>query len=543
MGRVSAVKLAKYLAREVMYRGFRSGGPLTPRTYGWGGGRRRQPSALSSNMYAILYAIMSFSAAMPFFFRSGPLALLPVTILYALGLTVLLGIGLAFSLIQVTPFTSTFISEGVVDLLRLLPLSEGEVFRTYLAALYLYWGGASLAALYIPFLGVSAYASLTNGLPATYVGVGAFTAASVVTFAPFLGVIIGAYSYLTRRRVSMRAASTALWLASFILMYLFYSLMPKIIEAMAGTAPALESFGWAIPFVGPLFSVADPVKLALSVCETLAIVVATYRFASAKVRTILVGGEYAVAAAPTLVRPAGLRVMGALKAMVWKDVKLLSREPRRLASLLYLAIFPIIIVFVNGGPHSSGSFGQAFSYLAAYMVGGLSGMGVDNLFFVEGSAAPLLYALPVDRRFIALSKALATSSITLPIAVAVGAIATYLSGGPSAAAFGAAVAGMLNLGTSLLNSYINVKMVPQEPSEWNPMTFGITAGRRAFRGIVKVLMSVACGIVPMVIALALPLALHLSGATLHLIMLAYPAAILAAGAAAVARLKGKTLTE
>ncbi len=542
MGGVSTVRLAKYLTMEIMYRGFcRVGGVLPQGIHRWGAGRRRKPSAFANIViYSILYTIMSLSAALPLVFRKGVLAYIPVAMLYALGLTILLGIGLMFSLIQVTPFTSTFIREGVVDLLRTLPLSEGEAFRTYLVALYLFWGEVSLALLYVPYLAISAYALVREGLPPTYLGVGVFTAAALMEFTSFLGIILGTYSYVTRRRLSMRAVSTAFWLASFLLTYMFYTATPRIIEAFAGMAPTFERLGWAIPFIGPLFSIADPARLALSVAETSALVAATYRFAVLKVRSVLVGGEYTVAAVATAVKPVGLRVMGAFKAMVWKDIKLLGRDPRRLASMLYLAAIPIMLLF-SGGSLSSGAgrLGWALYYLVAYMAGGLSGLGVDNLFLVEGSAAPLLYSLPLDRRFIALSKAITTSIVTLPIAAGVSVAVAYIIGNPASRALCVLIACMLNLGVSLLLSSINVRGIPKEPSEWNSLTLSATAGRK----VIKILIGVACGAIPMVLTLVLLPALSGKPYLEYPLILAYPTAILAAGIALVASLRGETLTD
>ncbi len=530
------LRIAKNLTKEVTYRGFRgvAASAFTPVAKPSSGKERVRVSIAKSNVLgAIFYSIVSFSASLPL------LALrevrVPATDVFSVSLTVLIGFAFALSLMQVTPFTSTFIREGLVDLLRLLPLTDSQILKAYFTALILYWGGLSLAFIFIPFFAVSTYVAVEGALPGTYLLLGLFAAVTTLTFSYSLGMALGSYSYAVRRRASLRVMSTLAWLLSFMMMFLLYRASSIMIEAAKALEPALRAWGALIPFVGPLFSAANPILMLGSVGESALLVTVAYVLARRRVSKVFLGGvEYVVVAKAQPSRrvgvgEAGLRVGGLIGAMIRKDFKLLSREPRRLAGMLFLVLLPVIMSV----PVGSGSLMTRYStYMVLFVssfLGAFSGLASDHVFYAEGAGALLLYHLPIRRYDVALAKALTCSLITLPISVTVvGGLAAYFTGDALLTACGVAIAVMLNLGFSFINSAITMSMLPSTPSEWSEYSFRASMGARFARGAVKLVVTGVGAGVPLVMVLLAPF-MGASPTMTELLALTYAVASLATG--------------
>jgi len=507
------LRIAKNLTKEVTYRGFRgvAASAFTPVARPSGSKGRVNVSILKSNVLgAIFYSIISFSASIPLLAIN--YAKIPATDTFSVSLTVLVGFAFALSLMQVTPFTSTFIREGLVDLLRLLPLTDSQILKAYLTALFLYWGGLSLTFIFIPFFAVSTYVAIEGALPGTYLLLGIFAVVTALAFSYSLGMALGSYSYAVKRKASLRIMSTAAWLLSFMMMFLLYRTSSAMIEAAKTLEPVLRTWGALIPFAGPLFSAVNPILTLGSVGESALLVVLAYVLARKRISKVFLGGaEYAVAAKARPVKrvkvsEAELRVSGLIGAMIRKDLKLLSREPRRLANMLFLVLLPIIMSV----PMGSGSFMTRYStYMVLFIssfLGAFSGLASEYVFYAEGAGALLLYHLPLRKYDVALAKALTCSIITLPISVAVvGGFTMYFTGSAALMSYGIAITAMLNLGFSLINSAVTMSMLPSTPSEWSEYSFRSSMGTRFVRSVVKlVILGVGVG-VPLVIILLAPL--------------------------------------
>ncbi len=507
------LKVAKNLTKEVTYRGFRgvAASAFTPVAKPSEGKGRVNVSIVRSNVLgAIFYSIVSLSASTPLLVTD--YMKVPATDAFSVSLTVLVGFAFALSLMQVTPFTSTFIREGLVDLLRLLPLTDSQILKAYLTALILYWGGLSLTFIFIPFFIVATYVTVNGILPGTYLLLGLFAVVATLTFSYSLGIALGSYSYAVRRRASLRLMSTAAWLLSFMMMFLLYRASSIMAEAAKTLEPMLRTWGALIPFVGPLFSAANPTLMLGSIGESALLVMIAYVLAKRRISKVFLGGvEYTVAAKAQPVRKvkvgeAGLRISSLIGAMIRKDFKLLSREPRRLANMLFLVLLPVIMSV----PVGSGSFMTKYpTYMVLFIssfLGAFSGLASEYVFYAEGAGALLLYHLPLRKCDIALAKALACSLITLPISAAVvGGLAAYFTGDVMLTVIGVAITALLNLGFSFINSAITMSMLPGTPSEWSEYSFRASMGTRFVRSVVKlVVLGIGVG-VPLVIILLAPL--------------------------------------
>ncbi len=537
---ISSIKLAKYLTREVMYRGFRRSPGSFPGS--WGGITRKEVkkgrvkvSALSSNVLgAFFYSLISIFSSLSLIMM--PKGTASPAEVFAIALTILLSFGIAMILMQVAPFTSVFIREGILDLIRTLPLSDSEILKAYLASATLYSGGLSVSFMFIPFLITASYLSIHGGLPPPYVGVGALSAACLIVFGFSIGMAIGSYSYSLSRRASLRAVSTVAWLACFAMTYLMYGMMSWIVKAALYVAPALSTWGLMVPFIGPLYAWGRPALLAACIAETVTISALSYTLALRRVRALMLGAEYAVAAKASIkVSAPSIRVTGVIHGMIRKDLKLLSRDPRRFANMLFLTILPLIFSFTMSG-RKLGVLGMPLSLMVAGFAGSMSGISSDVLYYIEGGGAAVLYTLPLSRRSVALSKSLCASMITMPIAVAVSSIIPVLSGGsPYLVAASGLIAASLNLGYSLLNSSITIKLLPKEPSEWTEYSLSML-GKRFIKGLMRVLFAIAGAGLPVLLMI-----LSLSGiiryGLIEVIMYAFAASVLAAGVAALLSIK------
>lgn len=507
------LKVAKNLTKEVTYRGFRgvAASAFTPVAKPSEGKGRVNVSIVRSNVLgAIFYSIVSLSASTPLLVTD--YMKVPATDAFSVSLTVLVGFAFALSLMQVTPFTSIFIREGLVDLLRLLPLTDSQILKAYLTALILYWGGLSLTFIFIPFFIVATYVTVNGILPGTYLLLGLFAVVAILTFSYSLGIALGSYSYAVRRRASLRLMSTAAWLLSFMMMFLLYRASSIMAEAAKTLEPMLRTWGALIPFVGPLFSAVNPTLMLGSIGESALLVTIAYVLAKRRISKVFLGGvEYAVAAKAQPVRKvkvgeAGLRISSLIGAMVRKDFKLLSREPRRLANMLFLVLLPVIMSV----PVGSGSFMTRYpTYMVLFIssfLGAFSGLASEYVFYAEGAGALLLYHLPLRKYDVALAKALTCSLITLPISAAVvGGLAAYFAGDVMLTVIGVAITALLNLGFSFINSAITMSMLPDTPSEWSEYSFRASMGTRFVRSVVKlVVLGIGVG-VPLVIILLAPL--------------------------------------
>ncbi len=523
------LKVAKNLAREVAYRGFKGTTPsaLTPAAKPSSKGKVNVSVVKSNALGAIFYSIISSSISISLL-MAGQIGS-SVTNTFSISLTILVGFAFALSLMQVAPFTSTFIREGLVDLLRLLPLTNSQILRVYLVALTLYWGGLSLIFIFVPFFMVSAYVVMEGTLPGTYLLLGLFAMTSLFIFSYSLGMALGSYSYAVRRRASLRLMSTIAWLLSFMMMFLFYRISSIIVEVAKNLEPVLLTWGAFIPFVGPLFSITNPILMLSSITGNVLLVVVAYMLARVRISKVFFGGaEYSMIARVEFMKrikvsETKLRVKGLINALVCKDLKLLSRESRRLASMLFLVLLPIIM-FVSLGFNSHTTKHSAYLiFITSSILGAFSGLASEYVFYAEGAGALVLYYLPLRKRDIALAKALACSLITIPISVAIiFGLTIYFTGDIVLAVISVMITIMLNLGFSFISSTITISMLPKNPSEWSEYSFKASMGTRFVRSIVKLaVLGIGIGILLMILLFAS--LIGISPETIKLFTIAYAA--------------------
>ena len=466
---VSLRGLAKLLVREAAYRGFRGGhaAPFLPSARQTGSGVR--VSVVSANIIgAFLYSPLSLAMAGAAYTTSaqfGPWAA------FSTSLAFLTGFALAMAVMQASTFTSSVLREGLIDLLRLYPLTDKEITRVYACALTLYWGGLAVAFLFIPFLAAEAYLAATGYLSPAHPLIATFTALATLGFAYSAGLALGAQSYIGRRAALMRAASVAGWVITLLLFFLTYYSYSLALTVTEGLAPILATWGYLIPFVGPAFADTLP-KAGVSLTLTLALLAPSIRAAVSRVSAILRGEE----TGPALTQGGGSAeavVRGKLVALAVKDLKLLSREPRLFANAVMMVALPILMMLVLSMTRAgSGLVAGNTSPAIAAVLGVFSSLATDTLYFVESSGAKALYYLPITRAEIAVSKALATMTITLPATgSAAAAVSAYLGTSPHLIIANTALAAAASAGFTLINSAIMASWVPKKPSEWGEQLF------------------------------------------------------------------------
>ncbi len=536
MSKLSPIEIGRYLAREVLYRGLRGESLYTwPRT-----GTRHEfksPSAIKANIVGLLYGAMSALLGAPLLLD---IPYVSPRAIFVSGILLLTGLCVMFTLMQVTTFTATFVREGVIDLVRLLPIDYRTVFYSYLAALFLYWGALSLVAMFVPFLAMASVAVIRGSIPISMFLAGMFTSFSTLAFSTLVGLALGVTSYITRRRTLLRLASTIGWLLAFCATYAIYeitSFYRVAISYLTKLALGIPQWFGLIPLIGPICAYGSPLYLTISLMTSLAVLYAVYRIAVSKLSAILsgygIGGALASGPVIKSFETPILRTSTPLIALVKKDLKLLGRESRRLAGVLYSVIFPIIfsLMFMLKGS-------RGFYLVISCLLGVLSGLSSDDLYFVESSGAKVLYYLPLSKRDIALSKALSTSIITLPPACAAGAIMVFISSGSLLLALiSACIVAALNLGTSMFNSALSIRLLPREPSDWSELSTGTSLRRRLARSGIKIAFGILSITIPVLLLLAEPL-IGLNKIELVSLIGCYGIITLVVGILLIARLRG-----
>lgn len=443
-------RLAYVLAKEVSYRSMKKWGKNTYIT------REVKPSMLASNaLQAFLLLFFSGFLALTILTSPGE----EIEAVYLAVSIAAIGFSGVFALMTTVSFTATFASERIIEAFRLFPISEDSLTKSYFEALLLYWGGLSNFTPLLPVLAACAYRVVVGDLPVSAVlSFSLAFALSLLTI--FLtGIALGTYAVLVKRSAVLRFFSTAGWLAMFLMWLLLQRLMD--VEVLSHLFGGTLSVAWWLalaPFLGillfhrfPLFSSAS---LAFSAFLAFLAVKASFR-RFRKITSSIVTASYQP-------RVARLRIRSKALAYVAKDLRLLFREPRRLASVLYMLILPLMFLF-------NPSKGMEF-FVAVFIsciVGVFASSAVTTVFYVEGEGAPLLYTLPVTRRWLAFVKAVAILPFSLIGGLAVYA-AVYVSGSDFCLALYALV---LELAVSLVSvfafSLLVVMMLPEAPSQWS----------------------------------------------------------------------------
>ena len=444
------VRVAFVLAKEVAYRSRKAWGRKTYFLK-----TRVKPSVLASNAVPftlLLILSLPFGLMVLMAPAEGAREVFVVTTTMVLGLEGVLALFTAIS------FTATFTSERLVEALRPLPIDRLSLSRAYFEAMILYWGGLSSLAPLIPVTIAGLMRSFEGRLG--LLTLAAYMVAAVLATLTFFsaGILLGTYASLVRRKTSLRVLSTAGWVAVFA----FWLLMQRILSVVEVAEPSgsIQGPWWLalLPFFGCLMIEAKPLLSLASLALSLAITALTVKLMVQRFDRVL-----APLSVPTSAPSwAGLSVRGPVPGYVVKDLRLLAREPRRLASVIYVLIFPLFLL--SGGGREGGVFAAT---LAPCVIGSLVPLSLSTLYYVEGSAAPFLYTLPLTRRRLALIKVLSASPIAVLASLESAAIA-YLSTGAPFLGLYAATLGLVTALLSLVTlSSLTSMMLPDAPSEWS----------------------------------------------------------------------------
>jgi len=468
---VISLKIAKVLAGEISYRSLKKTG------------KSRTPSIFGSNIFGVIfYAFLSFSVCT---FLLIPAKIPLITRCYTLAI-MLIVLTAIFSLLSSVQFTSTFINAELVNLLRLLPLDDSRIFRTYISALLLYWGGLSTVFLFLPFVIVTAYLSAESKLPYFFPVRVTFAFLLLLFTAYAGGIALGAHTQRVRKSPLFRFLSLISWLFLFSMIIFSYGALGIFRE---NNTIKILKFGYLLPFAGMIF----PGNAGIvSITESLAIALLAYMAAKNRIEGLFFSGElFSYREAGKKVKKS-FRTRGKIVAMIIKDMKLLSREPRRLATVFFFTLLPILwIIPYHIHNHVYESFLTVF---AGVMVGVMCSLSVETVYYVEDSGARVLYYLPLRRRDISLSKSITCLCITVVpstilIALFAGRIFFYV----------ALLAVLLNAGYTLVNSAITMRMLPRNPSGWNEYSLISEMESKIVRTLIRIITALAGTVLPLIL--------------------------------------------
>ena len=437
-------KLSYVLAREVAYRSRRywEGGDLF---LWWGVGLFTPANMLRT----FLLFISSLFFAMIIYTAEPGEAYLA----YLIASSAVLSYVAYFSLLTTTTFTSTYMSERMVNILRLLPLSEDEVVGAYWEAVLTYWGALSVAVM----LPAPLYASIlrvNEGVLPRYAPFLLLLTFSLVFVSSIsIGVALGTYFEAARRGTLIRVVTAALWVGSFFAWEL--SSQVNFSSLVGGEAPWWLSL---IPYIGALDLYGYPLS-AVSLVESVIATYLAYAFMAGRVGGIVVPpADTSAYPGPPLpvVSPRSLTL-----TYVYKDFKLLSRDVRRMTSILYIYAIPFLLSF--GG---LAGLSREITYTLFAIYGVAVSLSVTYFYYVEGSGAPFLYTLPLTRRRIAFIKALESALLSLAFTYVLVA-AAYIQGvKPGGIVEPLSLYAVTCVLETAAFSLLIAELLPPAPSEW-----------------------------------------------------------------------------
>ena len=436
--------LARVLAKEAQYR--------ARRRYGRRAYRLARSMLLSSLLSIFMFTAISLGL-------SSAVAAVPAEARVEASIWVLGVLGVFEMFIGGFTMASTLqvlLADRLLDFITPLPVRESDV-RKALLALVVIWGGVAMLFLVVPGAALAGYLAGSIGVFAGGVAEAAFC----LLMAAGLGYLAGSVSPKATRRPLIRAASTLVWLLVFFSGFMF-NFVSRLAERLE-----LEPLGPLLQLTPPFCIVAAGASggyAALSsACWMLASLL-VFKAGARRFWRAVAAGEALLAAEAKV---SGWRLWrGLLPASLRKDLTLLSRTPRVLASTIGYMAFPALYIMM-----SLTEAGAASRFMAAilFFFGGLTGLSAQYLYSLEGEGAKLLYHLPVRRGGLAFRKACTTMLLLAPLSLMVLAAIGYFSG--AAAGLLAFLSYMLSSSSStLLTSYLAAKEMPDEPTAWTPQT-------------------------------------------------------------------------
>lgn len=465
---ISERKLAYLLAKEVSYRvskKYRSG-----RRGSFLGSSRPQPSVLRSNAVpAIMYLFLSTFFSLPLFFLTGTYSL---DIIYVSIMAFVLFIGSLMALFHSVTFTSTFINEKIVSFLLLLPFDERRLVKTYFLSSFLYWGGLAVFLTLAPPILMGLYSAVMGNLSPIIPFLGLIAGFLTYSMVFLLGIGLGSYSQLVKKHGFLRFFSTIMWLATFFSLYFLNQIFKMFFLPLASSTGIVAY----IPIFGILVAYAHPLKSLVSLTLSMLLLFISYKFAISRISLLFSLTPFKLPTIPflELEREAEIKIRGGFLGLILKDIKLLSREPRRLANLLY----PVILVFIwiVFRPTSLGRGGMlpqfllAFANLAGFMVGTIT----DVLYFIEGEYARIYYFLPLSKKKIALSKTGIPIILSFLTGISIFTITFKATGSIEIAVQAFLLSTFSGVSLSIMCSAFTIRNLPETPSAWTEAMEGRT---------------------------------------------------------------------
>ena len=356
----------------------------------------------------------------------------------------------------------TIAVDKLLDPLARLPVSDRDIRRALLA-IGLYWGGLGLPFFVIPAMAAAAW---RFGRPLLLVW-GAIEGIALFLLAIGIGYFFGSLAPKTTRSPLLRVISTISWLLFFGIGAMF----PFMSRIFAGLQVQVN-----VPFLDllPPFSFAaagfGSISSALASLFFLFLSILVFKLGAGRLWRAASRGWTAPGPIVTP-REWGLW-RGPISPMLMKDLKLIFRNPRMLATTFYyVLIWPLIILFpIISGAREGGPLLEEALPAIALFIGSASGYAVEYMYVLEGEGAKILYLLPISKGRLVEYKAFAITMLSLPLAVTIAMTASWLWN--PLIGLSAGVSYLLALtGSAIINSIILANQLPQEPSSWTMHTF------------------------------------------------------------------------
>jgi hypothetical protein len=326
---------------------------------------------LSTAFMSILVGIiLSLIVVLPSIFSSGDQAIPVDTYMYTITQTMIIAV-FFWSFLWIMDQSWLFQEHRLLEPLLPLPIPLRTLQRTLLSMFLI-----DVCGLILPFIALG----IVKMRPVLCLGY--FGATVLISMG--VGLLCG--SVIATRgtgSAAKRMASTVLMLlliAGMVLIYQIGSFIEYLIGPLSVTFPGVD---WVYPlsFGRGLFS-GSPVSLAPMLLY-LSLGIALYRWSFRRYWSRLTDQVYEH-------RKTGAvryRVTSPFSGMLYKDIKLLGREPRLIYSMFYLPIFIIIFYFIT--PEVYGS------WISLALIGLLSGIFSYSLIQIDEKHTPLLSSLPL----------------------------------------------------------------------------------------------------------------------------------------------------
>ncbi len=448
------IRIARLLAKEATYRF----------TYDRKSGRILKNPVYTNIIATIFFTIFSLGSA-----YINILLDKSISSPQPLILTLVVEISIAiFSTLFLMAYNLHIIStEKILENLLILPIKPSNI-KVALILLNVYWGVYAQPFLYIP--GSILYTIQTKNLLYLTSGIEISIFSILLTLA--LGFLAGSISHKTTRNPLFRTIATIAWLILMGLGFIISVITRYIPTYIIGNNAIQlnEKLLKVIPPFTMLYQIYEPgitsiISISSIVLMGLLLDISLDRYWNTLMKT---PPPYKVQKS---LQPIPNIRLPRIPLWLYKDLKILIRKPKFLASTLYLLLFPLIIPLLMGFTTPIMLERELIPYFILSM-GSFTGSAVTNLYIMEGEGAKLLYKLPITKKRLIYGKLLTILLLSLlgsgiigvytyimyeinilyiPLICIIYVLSTYTS--------------------SILISLIYIGNIPPKPSAWTQYTF------------------------------------------------------------------------